>query len=46
MRAGDIQLANELYDRGINAIMNHQWHAKLARVVGRDFSVMNKAPQE
>jgi hypothetical protein len=46
MRAGDIMLANELYERGVNALMNHLWHAKLAKVVGRDFSVMNKVPQQ
>jgi hypothetical protein len=45
MRAGDLHLANELYERGINAVMNHRWHAKLAKVVGSDFSKMNRTPK-
>jgi hypothetical protein len=44
MRTGDIQLANELYERGINAMMNHKWHAQLAKVVGIDFTKMNRKP--
>lgn len=45
MRAGDIMLANELYERGINAMMNHKWHAGLAKVVGSDISIMNREPK-
>jgi hypothetical protein len=45
MRAGDIMLANELYERGINAMMNHRWHSGLAKIVGSDLSIMNKEPQ-
>jgi hypothetical protein len=40
MRAGDIHLANELYERGVNAVANHLWHRRLALCVGSDFTLM------
>lgn len=45
MRTGDIIRANELYDRGVNAMANHMWHARLAKVVGRDFSIAQTVTQ-
>ena len=40
MKAGDIHLANDLYDRGITAFANHLWHARLAQMIGTDLTLM------
>ena len=45
MAEGKIHVANELYERGVNAMHSAIWHERLAKCVGSDFTLMSETPQ-